>query len=66
MANEIKVVGGLGKSERRDRCVDRVLHRGGCVFCLPAHCSIDKPMVVKKYGKVDRHKTSDKTRFYPV
>lgn len=51
MEKRIKVLGGLGTSERRDRCVDRIVHRGGCEFALPAHISVDKPMVVKRWKK---------------
>lgn len=48
---QIIVLGGLGVSERRDRDPDRILSRGGCIYTLPAHCSSDKPMVVKKWKR---------------
>ena len=51
MEKKVKVLGGLGKSERRDRCVDRIVFRGGCQFALPAHISVDKPMVVKQWKR---------------
>lgn len=49
MEKKIKVLGGLGVSPRRDRCVDRVVSGGGIIFCLPSHISVDKPMVVKRW-----------------
>ena len=51
MEKKIIVLGGLGVSERRDRCVDRVLSGGGIAFTLPAHIDKDKPLVVKKWEK---------------
>lgn len=49
MEKKIKVLGGLGVSPRRDRCVDRVISGGGIIFALPAHIRFDKPMVVKRW-----------------
>ena len=46
--SRIIVLGGLGVSERRDRDPDRILDRKGIVYALPAHISIDKPLVVRK------------------
>ena len=56
---EIIVLGGLGASARRDRCVDRILYGGGCEFTLSAHISTDKPMVVRKY-ETDHHNWSNR------
>ena len=48
-SSRIIVLGGMGVSARRDRDPDRVLHRKGIVYALPAHISTDKPLVVRKY-----------------
>lgn len=48
---KIIVLGGLGVSERRDRDPDRILHRGGCIYTLPAHIDKDRPLVVKRYER---------------
>ena len=47
MEKKIIVLGGMGISERRDRDPDRIIFRGGCIYALPAHISVDKPLVVK-------------------
>jgi hypothetical protein len=46
---KIRVMGGLGKSARRDRDPDRILDRKGLIFAIPAHASTDQPMVIKKW-----------------
>ena len=35
---DIIVMGGLGVSPRRDRDVDRILHRGGGILCDTCSC----------------------------
>lgn len=50
----IIVLGGLGVSERRDRCVDRVLGGGGVIYAIPSHAMHDKPLVIRKYDKHNR------------
>lgn len=38
MEKKIVVLGGLGVSERRDRCVDRIVFRGGVrIFVAFSH-----------------------------
>lgn len=49
MEKKIVVLGGLGKSARRDRCVDRIVFRGGLSIAICSHSSVDKPMVIKKW-----------------
>ena len=51
MGKKIIVLGGMGVSERRDRCVDRIVSRGGCSIALCSHIQVDKPMVVKKWKR---------------
>lgn len=59
MEKKIIVLGGLGVSERRDRCVDRILGRGGCTYTLPAHMKHDRVLVVKRYGKKEAEGNRD-------
>lgn len=57
-SKKIIVLGGLGVSARRDRCVDRILCGGGTMFSIPSHASVDKPMIVKKYKNAEKNNNS--------
>ena len=50
----------MANTERKNRDSGRVMSRKGICYTLPAHISVEKPLVIRKikYGEIHRNKTS--------
>lgn len=50
---KVIVLGGVANTERKNRDSGRVMSRKGICYTLPAHISVEKPLVIRKikYGE---------------
>jgi len=50
---KVIVLGGAANTERKNRDSGRVMSRKGICYTLPAHISVEKPLVIRKikYGE---------------
>lgn len=48
MEKKVIVLGGVANTERKNRDSGRVMSKIGICYTLPAHISVEKPLVIRK------------------